>query len=68
MAVKFDPKGGIDKTEKSFDIIDAFDMMCYDLKEADYSSTDIRYDGELYSDIDDKPKNKSVKVNTRVVE
>lgn len=66
-AVKFDPKGGIDKSEKSFDIIDAFDMMCHDLKEFDYSSIDIGFDGKILNQVkEDKPK--SVKVNIEVIE
>jgi len=65
-AVKFDPKGGIDKSEKSFDIIDAFDMMCHDLKEFDYTSTSITYDGKIIGE--DRPKSKSVIIKTEVVE
>jgi hypothetical protein len=65
-SVKFDPKGGIDKSEKSYDIIDAFDMMCYDLQEFDYSSTGITQDGRIMGI--ERPKSKSVRLNTRVVE
>ena len=60
-AVRFDKMGGIDKSEVPFDLVDAFDMMAWDLKENDYSSIGIRQNGTLYKD--PKPKSKSVRVN-----
>jgi hypothetical protein len=65
-AVSFDKMGGIDKSEVSFDLVDAFDMMCWDLKEVDYSSIDMRQDGTIIDD--STPKSKSVMVKTKVVE
>lgn len=64
-AAQFDDKGGVDKKELNFDIGDAFIMMCWDLKEFDYSSIGLRSDGTIYGR--DKPKSKSVKVNTEVI-
>ena len=46
-AVKFDKKGGIDKEEVPFDLVDAFDMMLWDMQSHDYSSTTIRQDGRI---------------------
>ncbi len=58
-AVMFDPKGGIDKTETSFDVVDAFIMWCWDMKEFDYSAVHLSYDGKIVSDFKPK-KSKSV--------
>ena len=65
-AVRFDAKGGIDKTETSFDVVDAFIMWCWDMKEFDYTSIGITHDGQLI----DKPKKTISKstYTTRVVE
>ena len=65
-AAKFDGKGGVDKKELHFDIGDAFIMMCWDLKEFDYSSYGVSIDGKVIEY--DKPKSSSVKIETRVVE
>ena len=45
-AVKFDKMGGIDKKDVPFDLVDAFDMMCWDLKSFDYGHYDIM-DGRI---------------------
>ena len=58
-AVRFDPKGGIDKSETSFDVVDAFIMWCYDLKEFDYTSTHVTLDGKIEKDFN-KKKSKSI--------
>ena len=66
-AVKFDKKGGIDKEEVPFDLVDAFNMMCWDLKQFDYRSIGITSDGRI---IDENKKlvSKGVHITTRVVE
>ena len=58
-AVTFDPKGGIDKTEVSFDVVDAFIMWCWEMKEFDYTSVHITQQGEIVEDVTPK-KSKSV--------
>ena len=65
-AAKFDEKGGVDKKELTFDIGDAFIMMCWDLKSFDYSSIGITHDGKIIGK--DRPKSKSVKVNVEKYE
>ena len=40
-SAQFDKKGGIDKEELNADVLDCFIMACWDLKEFDYSHTDI---------------------------
>lgn len=65
-AARFDDKGGVDKKELNFDIGDAFIMMCWDLKEFDYASIGVSTDGKIIGE--EKPKSKSVMVNTKVVE
>jgi len=65
-AVTFNKMGGIDKSELPFDLVDAFNMMLWDMQSFDYSSIGIRLDGSIIGD--DKPKSKSVSINTRVVE
>lgn len=65
-AAQFDDKGGVDKKELNFDIGDAFIMMCWDLKEFDYSSITLSQDGKMSND--HKAKSKSVKVNVEYVE
>ncbi len=62
-AVRFDPKGGIDKSETSFDVVDAFIMWCYDMKEFDYTSHHVTLDGKIDKSINLK-KSKSVIVET----
>ena len=56
-------KGGIDKSETSFDVVDAFIMWCYDLKEFDYTSHHVTLDGKIDKSINLK-KSKSVIVET----
>jgi len=53
-AVMFDARGGIDKTQTSFDVVDAFIMWCWDMKEFDYSAIHLTYDGKIVKDL--KPK------------
>jgi hypothetical protein len=65
-AAQFDDKGGVDKKELNFDIGDAFIMMCWDLKEFDYTSYAVSVDGGMYGD--EKPISKSVTMNVEVVE
>jgi len=62
-AVRFDPKGGIDKSETSFDVVDAFIMWCYDMKEFDYTSHHVTLDGKIDKEFNLK-KSKSVIVKT----
>jgi len=66
-AVKFDKKGGINKDQVPFDLVDAFDMMCWDLKQFDYSSIGITLDGKIMKD---KPKKKEggLSIKTKVIE
>ena len=65
-AVKFDKMGGIGKKEVPFDLVDAFDMMCWDLKSFDYTSIDITKDGQLFKE---KPKRKKgLSIITEVIE
>jgi len=54
-AAYFDDKGGLDKKEMTLDILDTFIMMCWDLKEYDYTSTTITADGKI---VDYKKKKK----------
>ncbi len=65
-AVKFDKMGGIDKSEVPFDLVDAFNMMLWDLKQYDYSSIGLTHDGKVISE---KPKvRKHIQYNTEVFE
>lgn len=64
-SAKFDDKGGVDKKELTFDIGDAFIMMCWDLKEFDYSSVTISLEGEIINR--DKNIKNSVEFETEVV-
>ena len=66
-AVRFDPKGGIDKSETSFDVVDAFIMWCWDMKEFDYSAIHLSHDGKVVSDLKVK-KSKSVIVKVEKFE
>jgi len=66
-AVRFDAKGGIDKTETSFDVVDAFIMWCWDMKEFDYTSIGITHDGKLIKEKDIK-HSKGLIVKTEVFE
>lgn len=66
-AVSFDAKGGIDKTETSFDVVDAFIMLLWELKEFDYSSIGITHDGHVMQDKKEK-HSKGLSMNKRVVE
>jgi len=52
-SAQFDKKGGIDKEELNADVLDCFIMACWDLKEFDYSHTDI-----IQGEIDKKKNNK----------
>ena len=66
-AVRFDARGGIDKTETSFDVVDAFIMWCWDMKEFDYSAIHLTYDGKIVKDL--KPKrSKGLTMKTEVIE
>jgi len=68
-AVKFDKKGGIDKEEVSFDLIDAFDMCLWDLKEFDYTSIGVSIDGKIVDEIKKPRKSKyGISLKTEVVE
>ncbi len=53
-AVRFDKMGGIDKSESPFDLIDALDMMLYDLQAFDYSAIHLTYDGKIVKDLKTK--------------
>ena len=66
-AVRFDPKGGIDKSETSFDVVDAFIMWCWDMKEFDYSAIHLSQDGKIVKDLKIK-KSKSVIVKVEKFE
>ncbi|KKK78260.1 hypothetical protein LCGC14_2845350 [marine sediment metagenome] len=66
-AVRFDKMGGIDKSESPFDLIDALDMMIYDMQEFDYSAIHLTYDGKIVKDL--KPKrSKGLTMKTEVIE
>jgi len=65
-AVKFDKMGGIDKSELPFDLVDAFDMMLWDMQTHDYTSIGFTMAGDIIGQ--DKPKSNSVRMNVRVVE
>jgi len=66
-AVMFDPKGGINKSETSFDVVDAFIMWCWDMKEFDYNAVHLSHDGKIVSDL--KPKRHSgLTMKTEVIE
>jgi hypothetical protein len=65
-AAKFDDKGGVDKKELNFDIGDAFIMMCWDLKEFDYTSYGVTMDGNIIEE--PKEKHSSLNIQTKVVE
>jgi hypothetical protein len=60
-AAKFDKRGGIDKEELNADVLDCFIMACWDLKEYDYSHTDIM-NGKIETDV--KKGKKSVFLET----
>jgi len=63
----FDARGGIDKTQTSFDVVDAFIMWCWDMKEFDYSAIHLTYDGKIVKDL--KPKRaKGLSLKTQVIE
>jgi hypothetical protein len=49
-----------------FDLVDALDMMLWDMQGHDYSSVTVRMDGTVMGEA--KPKSKSVTVKTEVVE
>ena len=63
-SAQFDKKGGIDKEELNADVLDCFIMACWDLKEFDYSHTDI-IQGEIGGKKDSK---KSVFLEVEKVE
>jgi len=63
-AVMFDKMGGIDKSEVPFDLVDAFNMMCWDLKSFDYSHYDVLKSGTVVESDIKKPINKSVHIVT----
>ena len=50
-SAQFDKKGGIDKELLNADVLDCFIMACWDLKEFDYTHTDI-----IKGNIDNKKK------------
>ena len=54
-AAKFDKNGGIDKEELNADVLDCFIMACWDLKEFDYTHTDI-IRGKIIKDVVNKSK------------
>ena len=66
-AVKFDKMGGIDKSEVPFDLVDAFNMMCWDLKSFDYTHYDVK-EGKATFDEKEKKQHKSVFLETEVFE
>lgn len=63
-AVMFDKMGGIDKSEVPFDLVDAFDMMCWDLKSFNYVHYDVVKSGTILDSELKKPINKSVHIVT----
>jgi hypothetical protein len=68
-AVKFDKMGGIDKSEVPFDLVDAFDMMCWDLKYHDYSHFDVMENKIVRTnDEPERKKSKGISLNVEVVE
>src|SRR3990167_774083 len=64
-AVKFDKMGGIDKSEVPFDLVDALDMMLWDMQGHDYTSIGITHDGRV---IGVPTKHSKTTVTTRIVE
>ena len=62
-SAQFDKKGGIDKEELNADVLDCFIMACWDLKEFDYSHTDI-----IQGKIGEKKSKKSVFFEVETVE
>ena len=64
-AVKFDKMGGIDKSEVPFDLVDALDMMLWDMQGHDYTSIGITHDGRV---IGVPTKRSKTTVTTRIVE
>lgn len=68
-AVMFDKMGGIDKSEVPFDLVDAFDMMCWDLKSFNYTHVDLIGDEIIKKDDEQKTKKKGgISLNTEVIE
>jgi len=68
-AVKFDKMGGIDKSEVSYDLIDAIDMGAWDLRAFDYSHYDL-IGGKLVdkTETDKVIKKNGITLNIEVVE
>lgn len=60
-AAKFDKRGGIDKEELNADVLDCFIMACWDLKEFDYTHTDI-IKGKIVKDFKKSKKSVFVEV------
>jgi len=67
-AVTFDKMGGIDKSEVPYDLVDAFDMMAWDLKSFDYTHYDVLKGGTEVESDKPKPTNKSVFLEKEVFE
>jgi hypothetical protein len=68
-AVKFDKMGGIDKSEVPFDLVDAFDMMCWDLKSFNYTHVDVIGGKIIKKDTTEKVKKVGgLTINTEVIE
>ncbi len=68
-AVKFDKMGGIDKKEVPFDLVDALNMMLWDLKTFDYKSIGISADGKYIDKKKSRTKSiRGLSFNTEVVE
>lgn len=63
-AVKFDKMGGIDKSEVPFDLVDAFNMMCWDMKYYDYTHYDVMANKIVENNDLPVKKHTSIKLNT----
>src|SRR3990167_4380581 len=62
--VKFDKMWGIDKSEVPFDLVDALDMMLWDMQGQDFTAIGITYDGRV---IGVPTKHSKTTVTTRIV-
>ena len=67
-AVTFDKMGGIDKSEVPFDLVDAFDMMMWDLKYYDYTHYDVMENKIVRTNDEPEKKPTGIKMNVEVVE
>ena len=67
-AVNFDKMGGIDKSEVPFDLVDAFNMMLWDLKQFDYTHFDVMDNKIVKTNTEPVKKKTGISLNTEVVE